>query len=170
MLLRGSTYFGAIGDTATLVLVAARLQQVGQLSAMGRDQRGYHYPLALLALARGDTARAEAEFRAAVLTAAEGYTRINLQLGQLLLAERRPAEAVTILRPILDADFLSGSTFYVTATEVHEALGQAFTALDRPDSARAHYAFVARAWEHADPQFQSRLAAARAYLAAHPAP
>ncbi len=168
MLLRGSTYFGSIGDTATLSLIATRLQQVGQLSAMGRDQRGYHYPLALLALARGDTARAEAEFRAAILSAAEGYTRINFQLGRLLLAQRRPAEAVPILRPILHADFLSGSTFYVTATEVHEALGQAFAALDQPDSARVHYAYVARVWDKADPQFQSRLAVARAYLAAHP--
>lgn len=168
MLLRGSTYFSSIGDTVTLSLLATRLQQVGQLSAMGRDQRGYHYPLALLALARGDTARAEAEFRAAILSAAEGYTRINLQLGQLLLAEGRPAEAVPILRPILHADFLSGSTFYVTATEVHEALGQAFAALHQPDSAAVHYAYVVRVWDKADPRFQSRLAVAKAYLASHP--
>lgn len=169
MLLRGSTYFASIGDTAALALIATRLQQVGQLSAMGRDQRGYHYPLGLLALARGDTARAEAEFRAAVLSASEGYTRINFQLGRLLLDERRPSEAIAVLRPILDADFISGSTFYVTATEVHEALGQAYAALNQPDSAGVHFGYVARVWASADPRFQPRLSAAVAYLAAHPA-
>jgi len=169
-LTRASTYFATAGDTGALALAAARLEQLGQLSAFGRDQHAYHYPRALLAEARQQWAEAEAEFRAAILAPADGYTRINLQLAQLLQRGGRAPEAVPILRSALNTDMISGSSLFVTQTELHEALGQAFAALDQPDSARAHYDYVTRAWAHADPLFQPRLAAARAYLAAHPRP
>jgi tetratricopeptide (TPR) repeat protein len=169
-LTRASTYFAAAGDTTALAVTARRLEQLGKLSAFGRDQRAYHYPLALLAEARRQWADAEAEFRAAVLAPSDGYTRINLQLGQLLQRQGRATEAVPIFQSALHTDAISGSTLYVTQTELHEALGQAFGMLNQPDSARVHYDYVVRVWAHADQPFQSRLAAAKAYLGAHPAP
>ena len=169
-LTRASTYFASAGDTAALAVTARRLEQLGKLSAFGRDQRAYHYPLALLAEAHQQWADAEAEFRAAVLAPSDGYTRINLQLGQLLQRQGRATEAVPIFRSALHTDVMSGSTLYVTQTELHEALGQAFALINQPDSARVHYDYVVRVWAHADPPFQRRLAVAKAYLAAHPAP
>lgn len=166
-LIRASTYFATAGDTGALVLAAERLEQLGQLSAMGRDQRGFHYPRALLFLARGQETDAEAELRAAILLPSEGYTRINLQLAQLLLRKARATEALPILRAALHTDMMSGSTLYVTQTELHEALGQAFAMLNQPDSARVHYDFVARAWGHSDPVLRLRLDTAKTYLRAH---
>jgi DNA-binding SARP family transcriptional activator len=168
-LTRGSTYFAASGDTASLNVAEERLAQLGQLSAFGRDQRAYHYARGLRAELRGAMAEAEAEYRAGILAPSDGYIRINFQLARLLIGQRRPAEAIPVLRAILHCDPISGSTLYVTPTEIHEALAQSFAASNQPDSARAHYEFVARAWVQADPLFQPRLNAAKAYLSAHPA-
>ena len=166
-LTRGSTYLAAAGDTATLRQVASRLRQVGQLSPSGRDQRAYHYPLGLLARAGGRMAEAEAELRAAVLAPSDGYIRINIELAQLLEQQGRPRDAIPILRSAMHSDRISGSTLFVTQTELHEALGRVYAGLGEVDSARVHYDYVARVWAHADPNFLPRLEAARAYLMKH---
>jgi hypothetical protein len=49
----------------------------------------------------------------------------------------------------------------VTQTEVHELLAQAWEAAGRSDSASAHYARVARAWEHGDAPYAKRAEEAR---------
>jgi hypothetical protein len=63
---------------------------------------------------------------------------------------------------------VDGSNSYVTHTELHEALAQAFELANQPDSAAAHYRAVERAWRHADPPFAERYAAARAKAASLP--
>jgi hypothetical protein len=95
----------------------------------------------------------------------EGYTRTNLHLARVLIAEHRPRDAVAILQPALRGG-LEGSEMYVTRTEIHEALGQAFAMAGEPDSATVHDEQVVRAWAHADPMFAGRLARARERLAA----
>ena len=74
--------------------------------------------------------------------------------------EEGPREAVAFLpaalRGPLDADGL-----YVTRTELHEALAEAFEMAGESDSASSHYSVVARAWAHGDPAFAERAALAR---------
>ena len=163
-LIRGSTYFAAAGDTVALLDAAVRLQQLGPLTSSLRHARGYHYPLGLLARIRGDTALAETEFRAAIFAPSDGYTRINAELAELLSHQGRSREAIQILRSALHTDPLGGPTLYVTQTELHEKMGQAFAALGEVDSARVHFDYVTRVWAHADPIFHARRASAQAYL------
>ena len=51
---------------------------------------------------------------------------------------------------------LESGNLYVTHTELHELLAQAFERAGEADSAAAHYARVADAWRSADPQFRAR--------------
>ena len=56
---------------------------------------------------------------------------------------------------------IEGSGLYVTRTELHELLAQAFAAAGARDSAAAHWAVVERAWRGADPALQARYETAR---------
>jgi hypothetical protein len=51
---------------------------------------------------------------------------------------------------------IEGSGLYLTRTEAHELLAQAFAAAGMRDSAAAHFAVVARAWRNADPLLRAR--------------
>jgi hypothetical protein len=51
---------------------------------------------------------------------------------------------------------VDGSNTYVSRTELHEALAEAFEQAGLQDSARAHWGAVESAWRRADPQFQER--------------
>jgi hypothetical protein len=57
-----------------------------------------------------------------------------------------------------------GSNLYVSRTEIHEMLAQAFAASGRRDSAAVHFRQVESAWRHADPFLAERYQAARAWL------
>lgn len=96
-------------------------------------------------------------------SASLGFTRANYHLGRVLIARRRPREAVAVLRPAFHGG-RDASNLYVTATELHELLGQAFEMIGARDSASAHYAAVAKAWRAGDPKWRARAntAAARA--------
>lgn len=155
----------AFGDTAAVAALADSVERIGALSAYGLDRRLYLHLRGLLAWARRDRWASEANLRLALHSTTEGYTRANFQLGRMLLAERRPREAVAILQPALRGS-LEASNYYVTRTELHEALAQAFTMLGKPDSAAAHDRQVVRAWAHADPHFAERVSQARTRLAA----
>jgi hypothetical protein len=95
-----------------------------------------------------------------MFSATDGYTRINLAMAQSLLALGRAAEAVAILQPVLRGG-IDGSNTYLTRTEVHEALADAFSAAGIPDSARVHHQAVERALRNADPRFRPRYERAR---------
>ena len=151
------------GDTARLTSLADSVEEAGRLSLFGRDERLPHYIRGLLARARGDLPEAEREFRAAVYSWNAGYTRINLELGRTLLELNRPREAVLALRPALRGS-IESSNLYVTRTELHELLAQAFAAAGETDSARVHYRWVEEAWRHADPSFKIRYEAAHLFL------
>jgi len=143
-------------DTATASRLADSIEAIGRLSSYGRDALLYHHVRGLLLASRGRDADAVRELRASIFSPTEGYTRTNLELAKALVRLGRAREAVPVLRSALHSSMESGS-LYVTLTEVHELMAEAFDACGQPDSAVAHWRRVASAWRHADPQFKSRV-------------
>lgn len=156
----------AAGDTARLRALADTIEMWGQKSLYGRDRRAHHYARGMLLVARGRDAEAAEELRQAIHSPTNGFTRINLELGKVLLRLGRPAEAIPVVSAALHGG-IDGSNLYVTRTELHELLAQAFDRLGNRDSAAVHYGAVVRAWDRADPVFRSRLETARTWLAAY---
>jgi DNA-binding SARP family transcriptional activator len=154
----------AAGDTAALRPLADTVEFWGQRSNYGRDRRAHHYLRGMLLVARGHDAEAAAELREAIHSPSHGFTRVNYELGKTLLRLNRAAEAVSVVRSALHGD-IDGSNLYVTRTELHELLAEAFDHMGRRDSAAVHYGAVVRAWEHADPVYHARRDRARAWLA-----
>ena len=150
----------AAGDTADLATRADTLAAVGVQSASGRDQRLASYIRGLLFLARNDVPNALVAIRSSIYSLPAGYTRENYDLARIYLRVGRPRDAVAVLQPALRGK-LDASNFYVTHTEIRELLAQAWDSAGGADSASAHYAWVARAWEHGDPSYARRAAAAR---------
>jgi serine/threonine protein kinase/tetratricopeptide (TPR) repeat protein len=163
-LTHAATALFAAGDTARLRDRVDPIRVVGSRSLLGRDQRLHHYVAGLVLVARGDDANAVDEFRRAIISPLNGFTRTNYELAAALLRLRRPREAVTVLQPAVRGP-LEGSNLYITHTELHEMLARAWDASGAPDSAVAHYRVVLNAWQRADPAFQPRLARVRARLA-----
>lgn len=158
-----STARSAAGDTAPLPALADTIEVLGRSSGYWRDRLLHHYVRGLVFEARADTAAAIAEWRSALRHQSEEYSRVNLALAHALLARARPADAVLVLGPPLRAS-LESVNYYATHAELHEALAQSFDAAGQHDSAAAHYAWVAAAWQHADPTFLPRRQAACARL------
>jgi predicted Zn-dependent protease len=150
----------AAGDTADLATRADTLAAVGVQSASGRDQRLASYIRGLLLLARNDVPNAITAIRSSIYSLPAGYTRENYDLARIYLRVGRPRDAVAVLQPALRGK-LDASNFYLTHTEIRELLAQAWDSAGRADSASAHYTWVARAWEHGDPSYARRAAAAR---------
>jgi tetratricopeptide (TPR) repeat protein len=154
------------GDTARLRVLADTIESWGQKSLYGRDRRAHHYARGLLLVARGRDAEAAEELRQAIHSPTNGFTRINLELGKVLLRLGRPAEAIPIVSAALRGG-IDGSNLYVTRTDLHELLAQAFDRLGNRDSAAVHYRAVVRAWARSDPSFRPRLDRARAWVDAN---
>lgn len=155
--------FAAAGDTGVLDARADTIATVGAMSASGRDQRLGSYIRGLLLLARNDLPAAIPAFRASIYSVPAGYTRENYDLARAELRVGRARDAVAVLQPVMRGK-LDASNMYVTQTEVHELLAKAWEAAGRPDSASAHYAWVARAWEHGDPPYAKRAEEARRHI------
>ena len=160
MLAHAATAYAAAGDTAQLVRLAAVVEQFGHRTSNGRDRRLHHYVRGLLLEARHDWAGAEAELRLAVSSPNLGYTRINLELARALVAQNRPRDAIPVLRSALRGG-LDGSNFYVTYSELNEAIGHVFATVGERDSARVHLARVRAAWSAGDPPYRERAGRAR---------
>jgi len=139
----------------------------GAQSGFGRDHRLHHYVRGRLLSARGRRGEAIEVLGAAISSRNLGYTRTNYELARVLLATGRPREAITILQPALRGPF-EASNMYVTRTEIHELLAQAWDSLGsgwpQLDSARVHYAAVVQAWRRPDRVFARRAAVARRRL------
>jgi hypothetical protein len=117
--------------------------------------------------AEGHDAEAAVELRDAIHSPTHGFTRVNYELGKTLMRLNRPADVEPVVRAALHGD-IDGSNLYMTRTELHELLAQAFDRQGKRDSAAVHFRAVVRAWEHADPMFLPRRDRARAWLAANP--
>jgi predicted Zn-dependent protease len=153
-------------DTAQLRRLADTVEYWGLRSLYGRDRRAHHYLRGMLSVAEGRDGDAAVHLREAVHSPTNGFTRVNYELGKVLLRLNRPAEAIPIVRAALHGD-IDGSNLYVTRTELHELLGQAFDRIGNRDSTAVHYRAVAKAWEHADSRYDARRGAVRAWLASH---
>jgi tetratricopeptide (TPR) repeat protein len=154
----------AAGDTADLRLLADTVEELGRRSVYGRDVRAHHYLRGLLFAAQGRYEDAAREYRAAIWSPALGFTRVNYELARCLMRLGRPAEAVVTLRSALTGE-IDSSNLYITRTELHELIAQAFDATGSRDSAAYHYRAVAHAWSRADPMFVPRRSAATEWLA-----
>jgi predicted Zn-dependent protease len=100
------------------------------------------------------------EYRKAVFSWTQGYTRVNYELAKALLAVRRPRDAIAALQPAFRGS-LEAANLYITRTELHELLAQAFDAAGERDSAIVHWRAVESAWRNADPPFRARWEIAR---------
>ena len=149
------TAHAAAGDTAVVRRLADSLEVLGATSMFGRDAKLHHVLRGLLLQREGRHAEAADAFRRSLFSLTDGYTRTNLMMARSLLALRRGPEAIGILRPAIRGG-VDGGNSYVSRTELHEALAQAFEIAGQADSARVHYAAVEHAWRRADPQFRER--------------
>jgi DNA-binding SARP family transcriptional activator/tetratricopeptide (TPR) repeat protein len=159
----------AANDTARLPLLADTIESWGQKSLYGRDRRAHHYVRGMLLVAEQHDVEAVEELRQAIHSPTSGFTRINYELGKVLLRLDRAAEAVPVVRAALHGG-IDGSNLYVTRTELHELLAQAFERLGNRDSAAVHYRAVVRAWARSDPRYRERLDRARKWLVANAPP
>ena len=156
----------ASGDTTRLRSLADTVEYWGQRSNYGRDRRAHHYIRGMLLVAQKRDAEAATELREAIHSPTNGFTRVNYELGRTLLRLGRPNEAVPIVRAALHGE-LDGSSLYMSRTELHELLAQAFDQAGMRDSAAVHYRAVVNAWVRADPMFHARRDNARAWLASN---
>ena len=161
-----ATAVAAAGDTAKLREMADSVEKVGRHSLFARSPRLHHFLRGLLLAQQGRHAEAVPEFQRAIISWSDGFTRINFEMARSLIALGKPAEAVAVLRPALRGA-VDASNLYLTRTEIHELLAQAFAQAGQRDSAAVHYRAVVRAWERADSAFVPRLQAARQWLASH---
>lgn len=139
-----ATALAAAGDTAELPALADTIMVLGARSAYGRDPRLHHYVRGLLLSARGETEEAAPAFRRALFSPTAGYGRVNVELGRALLALGEPHEAARVLGGALRGPLDAGN-LYVSRTEIHELLARALRSGGRPDSARVHERWAARA-------------------------
>jgi tetratricopeptide (TPR) repeat protein len=143
------------GDTTRLAVLADSIEHLGKRSAYGRDRLLFHHVRGLLLAARGDDDDAAAEFRAAMVSKSQGYTRTNFQLAKVLLRLGRPDEAVAQLLPVFEAP-IDASNYYLNRTDVYALLGQAEQAAGHREQAIHYDEAAVRAWRHADPLFRAR--------------
>jgi tetratricopeptide (TPR) repeat protein len=145
------------------------IEALGRTSLSGRNRRMHHYLRGRLLEARGQREAAIAELRRAMWSWGFGYTRINATLADLLMKQGRPREAISLLQPALRGP-IEASNYYMSRTEIHEALAKAWDAVGGRDSAIVHYELVSRGWSRADSQFTSRATLARDRVQALRAP
>jgi len=103
------------------------------------------------------------EFHAAIHSPNLGFTRVNYELARALLRLGRPTEAVATLQSSLRGE-IDESNLYITRTDLHELLAQAFDGAGQRDSAAFHYRAVVAAWRNADPLYHARRARAADWL------
>jgi DNA-binding SARP family transcriptional activator len=154
----------AAGDTGGVRALIDSVEEWGSHSAYGRDRKAHHYLRGLMYAAQQRDEDAVREYRAAIHSPNLGFTRVNYELARALIRLRRPSEAVATLQSSLRGE-IDASNLYITRTELHELLADAFAAARQPDSAAVHYRAVIGAWRNADPLYHPRRARASEWLA-----
>ena len=85
-------------------------------------------------VARRRDEEAVREFQAAIHSPNIGFTRVNYELARALLRLGRPADAVDTLQSSLRGE-IDASNLYITRTDLHELLAEAFDRAGQRDSA-----------------------------------
>jgi DNA-binding SARP family transcriptional activator/TolB-like protein len=159
MMTQAAAALAAAGDTAGLMARADSVAAYGARSGLGRDQRLFHYVQGLVLAGRRDDAAAVEELRVANRSPTMGFTRANADRARALLRLGRAADAVRALQPTLRGG-IDGSNLYISRTELHELLAQAWQVAGGRDSAVAHYGIVAKTWAAGDAVYRARATAA----------
>lgn len=154
----------AAGDTSRLAALADTVEGDGRRVLLSRPQDQHHFVRGLLQAMRRNGPAAIDAFRSALKHVTIDFGRANMELAGLYLQENRPGDAIAALRPASRGWFIETTNLHLTLTEVHERLAQAHEQAGAPDSAAAHWTWVARSWQSADAGFRERRehAAARA--------
>jgi DNA-binding SARP family transcriptional activator/tetratricopeptide (TPR) repeat protein len=142
-------------DTMQLNALADSVEVIGSRSNYGRDWRVHHHVRGLVATSAGRWADAERHFRSALWIPA-GWTRTNIELARVLLAQRRTREAVQVLRETYMGP-LDGMARHAPRSELDFWMSRAFAAAGQRDSARVYAAYARHAWGDAGPELQRRL-------------
>ena len=129
------------GDTSAVRALIDTVEQWGSRSAYGRDRKAHHYLRGLMFAARRRDEEAVREFQAAIHSPNIGFTRVNYELARALLRLGRPADAVNTLQSSLRGE-IDASNLYITRTDLHELLAEAFDRAGERDSAAAHHRAV----------------------------
>lgn len=166
MLTLAATARVAADDTLRARALVDSIQAVGSRSLYPRDPRLHYFIRGLLSARVGNHADAIELYRRAVGSWTFGYTRVNAELARSAMAIDRPADAIYPLQAALRGG-VEGPNLYITRTELHELLAQAFDRVGAADSAGSHYRAVERYWRGSDPSLQPRYRAARDWLAGH---
>ncbi|MEP6619781.1 MAG: BTAD domain-containing putative transcriptional regulator [bacterium] len=151
------------GDTLRAHNLVDSIEVIGRRSLYGRDPLLHHFVRGVLFAREHRDASAVLELKASIFSPTNGYTRANYELGRTMLALRRPAEGIPVVRAALHGG-IEGSGLYVTRTELHELLAQLFVASGERDSAIVHYGVVERSWRSADAALRARYVVARRWV------
>jgi DNA-binding SARP family transcriptional activator len=136
------------GDTVSAMPLIDSVARIGAVSYYGRDWLLPHHLMGMLAALRGDYPTAERELRSA-RWGVGGWTRTDLELARVLLAEHRPQDAVAALRDAYVAP-LDAMGRYVPRSELDSWMARAFTEAGQADSAARYGAFARAALVNAD--------------------
>jgi hypothetical protein len=150
----------AANDTSGLSALADSMQHDGARTLLSGTRSQHQFVRGLLYAARGDNKAAEQAFRTTLEPGIAAYNWPSYELAELLLREKRGLDAVAILQPAVRGVLLETSNFYLTLTELHERLAEAWQLAGRADSAALHYKYVAGALRRADPIWRGRRNAA----------
>ena len=147
---------GTVGDTNWLRAIADTLELACRRSFYGRDWRLYHHVRGLIATRAGRHADAELEFKQAVWTPVEGWSRTVVELAKARMALGRHRDAITTLRTAY-ATRLDAMARYVPISELDFWMARAFREAGEADSARVYSGYFERAWSNADPETRRQL-------------
>lgn len=150
-----ATALAAAGDEEGLASVVDTLARLGPNSLLRRNRLGHHYARGLLLRLRGQPDTALTEFRLALTSPSNGYSRLNLELGRTLLELDRPQEAIDVLEAALPG-MLESTHLYVSRAELREMLARAYLQVGRTDKAVENLRWVADAWSAADRRLARR--------------
>ena len=148
--------FAAVGDSASLAVLADSIEAAGATSNLARDQRLHHHVRGLLLATRGQDSSAVVEFRRAVFSTTLGYTRTNVEMAKSLIRLGRNSEAIAVLESALRGS-LEAANLYVTHSEIRLLLAEAYARASQRDRATRELDWVRRAWSSADPALRLRL-------------
>ncbi len=144
-----------VGDTTAARALADSIRRSGAQSYYDRDKVLYHHVLGMLFAAQHRYGEAERELRAGEWSV-QGWTRTNVELARVQIAEGHYADAIASLRgaQLAPEDAMSR---YVPHSEIDWWMARAFARSGQNDSARVYARYTRDAWRHADPMFRARL-------------